>query len=158
MTNLDIQSAYLGLDPVDRVYLGTDVVYEASGEPAPIEFNEWYGQGSDSRTLGHVLLIKQGSTIWTTPGGLGYLADSDTTDTGSSHYVIEIQRGAPTQMPLRYHNTGTTTWSFLMPNSTETIDGVTYDRYDLPTNVYLGLNKSFFASSVPQDNLYILPQ
>ena len=156
MTNLDIQNAYLGLNQVDRVYLGEDIVWPSG--PTPIEFNEWYSQGSDSRTLGHVLLIKQGSTIWTKVGDLGYLADSGTTDTGSSHYVIEIQRGAPTQMPLRYHNTGTTTWSNLMPNSTETIGNSTYDRYDLPTNVYLGLNSSFFADSVPQDSLCILPQ
>lgn len=28
MTNLDIQSAYFGLDPVDAIYLGTDVVWQ----------------------------------------------------------------------------------------------------------------------------------
>lgn len=37
MTNLDIQSAYLGLDQVDRVYLGTDVVWLGGTPPTPPE-------------------------------------------------------------------------------------------------------------------------
>lgn len=32
MTNLEIQNAYMGVDQVDKVYLGTDVIYEASGQ------------------------------------------------------------------------------------------------------------------------------
>lgn len=157
MTNLDIQSAYVGTDQVVKVYLGTEVIYEEG--PSYMEFNEWYAKGSISRTLGNTLLVKQNSTIWTKVDEVGYLSDTSMSgSTGSSHYAIQILHGSPAQMPFQYHDSGSSTWTYLLPTSTETINGETFDRYDLPVNVYLaGDTKSYWASYVPQGNLYLLP-